>query len=183
MAWPSPTSPSRKGLSVALDRGLELGAGRVVEIARLADSAENVSMLAAQRSKQAIFERAHAIDRYSVEVAVDAGIDGADLLFHLQRRELRLLEEFRQPRATGEQALRGRVEVGAELRERGHLAVLRELALDAAGDLLHRLGLRRGADARHREPDVHGRTDALIEQIGLEEDLAVGDGNDVGRDV
>jgi len=40
------------------------------------------------------------------------------------------------------------------LREGGHLAVLRELALDAAGDLLHRLGLRGGADARHDRADV-----------------------------
>ena len=52
-----------------------------------------------------------------------------------------------------------------------------------AGDLLHRLGLRRGADARHREADVHRRADALVEQIGLQEDLAVGDRDDVGRDV
>src|SRR5690606_27566007 len=29
----------------------------------------------------------------------------------------------------------------------------------------------------------HGRTYTGIEQVGLEEDLAVGDGNDVGRDV
>ncbi len=52
-----------------------------------------------------------------------------------------------------------------------------------AGDLLHRLGLRRGADARHREADVHRRADALVEQVGLEEDLAVGDRDDVGRNI
>jgi len=32
--------------------------------------------------------------------------------------------------------LGGSVKIGAELRERRHLAVLRELALDPAGDLL-----------------------------------------------
>ena len=52
-----------------------------------------------------------------------------------------------------------------------------------AGDLLHRLDLRRRADARHRDADVHRRADALVEQVGLEEDLAVGDRDHVGRDV
>ena len=36
---------------------------------------------------------------------------------------------------------------------------------------------------RHRDADVHRRADALVEQVGLEEDLAVGDRDDVGRDV
>ena len=133
--------------------------------------------------QQALLECLHTVDRERIEIAVDAGIDDDDLLFHLQRRELRLLEQLGQPRAAVEQALRGGVEVGAELRERGHLTVLRELALDAAGDLLHRLGLRRRADARHREADVHRRADALVEQVGLQEDLAVGDRDHVGRDV
>ena len=52
-----------------------------------------------------------------------------------------------------------------------------------AGDLLHRLDLRGGADARHREADVHRRADALVEEVRLQKDLAVGDGDDVGRDI
>ncbi len=87
----------------------------------------------------------------------------------------------RTPRAS--MLLRRRVEVGAELRERRHLAVLREVEAQRAGDLLHRLDLRRAADARHRDADVHGRADAGVEQVGLEEDLAVGDRDDVGRNV
>ena len=123
------------------------------------------------------------VDRKRIEIAVDARVDHADLLLHLQRRELRLLQKLGQSRAASEQALRRGIEIGAELGESRHLAVLRELALDAARDLLHRLGLRRGADARHREADVHRRPDALIEQIGLEEDLAIRDGDDIGRNV
>ena len=34
-----------------------------------------------------------------------------------------------------------------------------------------------------READVHRRADALVEELGLEEDLAVGDRDHVGRDV
>ncbi len=52
-----------------------------------------------------------------------------------------------------------------------------------AGDLLHRLDLRGRADAADRQADVDGGTDALIEELGLEEDLAVGDRDHVGRDV
>src|SRR6185437_8309069 len=37
------------------------------------------------------------------------------------------------------------------------------------------------AHARHRDAGVHRRTNAGVEQVRLEEDLAVGDGDDVGR--
>src|SRR6516225_5439108 len=43
------------------------------------------------------------------------------------------------------------VEVRGELGERRHLAVLRQLKLHGAGDLLHRLDLRGRADAAHRQ--------------------------------
>ena len=56
-------------------------------------------------------------------------------------------------------------------------------SLSGAGDLLHRLGLGGRADARHRDADVQGGPLAGVEQVGLEEDLAVGDRDDVGRDV
>src|SRR5579864_4534409 len=118
---------SRERLDVALDCALELGGRRVVKVARLGDGFENIGMLVAQRAEQAVLEGAYAVDRQRIEIAVDAGIDDADLLFHTQRRELRLLEEFSEPRAAVEQALRGGVKVGAELREGGHLAVLRQL--------------------------------------------------------
>ena len=124
-----------------------------------------------------------AADGDRIEIAARAGKDHHHLLLHLERRELRLLQQLGEAGAAGQQPLRHGVEVGAELGEGRHLAVLRQLALDPAGHLLHRLDLRRGADARHRDADVHGRADALIEQVGLEEDLAVGDGDDVGRDV
>ena len=72
-------------------------------------------------------------------------------------------------------ALRGRIEVGAELGKRGHFAVLRKLALDAPRHLLHRLGLRGGPHARHRKTDVHRRAYALVEKVGLQKDLPVRD--------
>src|SRR3974390_723678 len=172
-----------KRLGVTLDHRLQLAGGVVREIAGLADAVEDVDILAAQERQQAVLESAHLVERERVEIAVGAGPDHADLLFHLQRRELRLLEEFGQTRTAIQQALRRGVEIAAELRERRHFAVLRQLALDLAGDLLHRLGLRRGSAPRPRQTDVHRRPDALEEQVGFQEDLAVGDRNDVGRNV
>ena len=96
---------------------------------------------------------------------------------------LALLEDLDQPLAAVELRLRRLVEVGAELRERRQLAVLREDEAQRARDLLHRLDLRVAADARHRDADVHRRADAGVEEVGLEEDLAVGDRDHVGRDV
>src|SRR5262245_41324506 len=174
---------SGERLGVGLDGAPELAAGGVVEIPRGADGLENVRVIGAHGGQQTLLERAHPIHRQRIEIAVDAGVDDDDLLLHLERRELRLLQELGQARAAIEQALGCGVDIGAELRERRHLAVLRQLALDAAGHLLHGLGLRRRADARHREADVHGRTDALVEQVGLQEDLAVRDRDDVGRDI
>src|ERR1700730_3690133 len=181
------TSPAMTALSkclgVTLDRRLQLGGGVVAEIAAVADGGEDIDVLAAQHRQQTVLEVAHLGNRNAVEIAVGAGPDHAHLLFHLQRRELRLFQKFGQARTARQQALRRGVEVGAELRERRHFAVLREIALDLAGDLFHRLGLRRRSDARHRQADVQRRTNALEEQIALEVDLAVGNRDHVGRDV
>ena len=76
-----------------------------------------------------------------------------------------------------------RVKVGAELRERLQLTELRVRQLERASDLLHRLDLRVAADSGYRDARVYCRTDAGVEQLGLEEDLAVGDRNNVGRDI
>ena len=53
----------------------------------------------------------------------------------------------------------------------------------AAGHRLHGLDLGRAADAGDGVAHVDGGADAGVEQVGLEEDLAVGDRDDVGRDV
>lgn len=49
--------------------------------------------------------------------------------------------------------------------------------------LLHAGELRGGADAGHRQTDVQGGADTLVEQLSLQEDLAVSDGNHVGGNI
>src|SRR5918993_1068288 len=108
---------SREGLGVAVERTLELGSGGVGEIASGADILKDIRMLAAQEAEQSFLEGPHAVHRDRIEVGVDTGIDDRGLLFHLQRRELRLFEQFGETGAAVEQALGGSVEIGTELRE------------------------------------------------------------------
>ena len=56
-------------------------------------------------------------------------------------------------------------------------------SLSDAGDLLDRLDRGREADARDRQADVDGGTHVRVEKILVENYLAVGDRDDVGRDV
>jgi hypothetical protein len=49
--------------------------------------------------------------------------------------------------------------------------------------LLHGLDLSGGTDTGDGKTDVNGWTDTLVEQLGLQEDLSVSDGNDVGWDI
>ena len=88
---------------------------------------------------------------------------------------LTLLENLDHCCTTSQLLLSGGIEVGTELGEGCNLAILGELQFQSPGDLLHRLPLRSRANARHREANIDRRADATIEELRLEEDLAVGD--------
>ena len=60
---------------------------------------------------------------------------------------------------------------------------MREVETQTTGNLLHRLGLRVAADAADRETDRYGGSNAGVKEIAFQIDLAVGDRNDVRRDV
>ena len=69
------------------------------------------------------------VDVDAVDVAVGGGVDLDDLVLDRERLALALVERLDQALAAGERALRVGVELGAELRERLELAVLREVEL------------------------------------------------------
>src|SRR6476469_4586637 len=131
--------PSGERSGVAVDQTLELGRIGIRQIAALANAVEQIGVLGAQQRQESALERSHAADVHRVEISVDAGVDYANLLLHLERRKLRLLEKLGQACAAIEQSLRRRVEIGPELRECLHLSVLRMFTIDATVDLLHRL--------------------------------------------
>mmetsp|Transcript_3483 Transcript_3483/g.7918 ORF Transcript_3483/g.7918 Transcript_3483/m.7918 type:complete len:415 (-) Transcript_3483:37-1281(-) len=125
----------------------------------------------------------HLRDLHSVGVSLDSDEEGHHDVLHLHGLVLALLQQLVQTHAAVQLLLRGGVEVGAELGECGHLTVLGELQLHSAGHLLHGLHLRGGPHARHGETHGDGGALALVEQLGLQEDLAVSDGDHVGGDV
>jgi hypothetical protein len=116
-------------------------------------------------------------------MTVNTGVDEGYHLVDGHRRVLLLLEELSQTLTTVESLLGSSVQIGTELGKGSDLTVLGQEELQRTSDLLHGLELSGGADTRHRQTDVDGRTDTLVEELGLEEDLTVCDGNDVGRNV
>jgi hypothetical protein len=65
----------------------------------------------------------------------------------------------------------------------GHLSVLGQIQPQTSSHLFHSLDLGIAPDSRNRKADVDCRADARVKQVRLEEDLAVGNGNDVSGDV
>src|SRR3546814_7039161 len=78
----------------------------------------------------------HVGDLDRVELSVGAGPDRNDLLLHRVRRVLRLLEQLCQTRTAGQLAPGCSIQIAREHRERLERAVLGELELERAGDLL-----------------------------------------------
>src|SRR5947208_1862382 len=107
----------------------------LVELLFLDDAAEDFRIARLDELVQLDFERAHFRDRDVVEVSVRARVDDRDLALDRERFVLRLLEDFDEPRASIELRLRRLVEIAAELRERGELAILREVEPQRARDL------------------------------------------------
>src|SRR5688500_11474840 len=180
----------RRLLVVVRDRLLELVEHRAdlrldlfVEFLVLGDGVRERLVLRVHEAEQVALELLHLGDGDVVDVAVRDRVDDRDLLLQGDGLVLRLLHHLGDTLAATQLRLGRLVEVRAELRERGELAELREVGLQALHDRLHRLRLRIATDARHRETRVHRGPDALVEEVGLEVDLAVGDRDDVGRDV
>src|SRR6266513_6492428 len=124
-----------------------------------------------------------SVERYGVEITVLHRPKNGDLFFDGDRIVLPLLEELDDSLTAFETRFRRGIEIGAELREGGQLTELREVEFDFARHLFHALDLRRGTDAAHRETDGNRRTHALVKQICFQINLAVGDRDDVRRDV
>ena len=118
-----------------------------------------------------------------VKVTTDTSEENAGLLLDGHGHVLLLLEELGELLSSVEELLGGSIKIGTELGEGGDLTILGELELEGTGELFHGLNLGGGADTGDGETDVNGWADTLMEQLGLEEDLAVSDGDDIGGDI
>ncbi len=155
----------------------------VSEFLFVADRGVDFGELIVDVLEQALLKLADFVDRKGIKEALAAGIDGDDLLFDREGSVLVLFEEFGQTVTTGKLGLGGFVEVGAELGEGFHGAVLGEIEAEGSCDLFHGADLGVSTDARDGDPDVDRGTDACVKQVGFEEDLTIGDGDDVGGDI
>merc|ERR1719341_1960804 len=118
-----------------------------------------------------------------VQESPDTAVNDGDLLLDGHGHVLTLLQQLSQPHASAQQLLGGSVKIGTELSESCDLSVLSQLELHGTSDLLHGLGLSSRTDTGHGQTDVDGGSDTLVEQLCLQEDLSVSDGNDIGGDV
>mmetsp|Transcript_20831 Transcript_20831/g.49387 ORF Transcript_20831/g.49387 Transcript_20831/m.49387 type:complete len:465 (-) Transcript_20831:338-1732(-) len=118
-----------------------------------------------------------------VKVAARSCPKRDDDLSRGHRHELLLLQKLCQDAASQQLVLCSCIQIGAELRKGSYLTVLRQLQLQGASHLLHGLDLRSTADTAHRQTHVHSGADTLVEKLGLQEDLTIRNGDDVGGDV
>lgn len=171
----------------ALDEGLrdvlELGLKLLAESTLLVDSGEELRLVGLEMSEVIGLPLQNALDGDIIEVTVDTGEDERNHLVDGHRGVLLLLEELGETLTTVQDLLGSGIQIGTKLGECGDLTVLGQVELQGTGDLLHGLELGSGTDTGDRKTDVDSRTDTLVEKLGLQEDLAVGNGNDVGGNV
>src|SRR5690625_345904 len=98
----------------------------------------------------------------------------------LPRRRLRLLQDLNQTLTALKLSLGHWVQVRSEGSKALQITVGSEVKTQVTCNLLHTLGLSSATNTGNRHTDVNCRTDALVEQVGLQEDLAVSNGNNVG---
>src|SRR5438876_4282264 len=158
-------------------------AQRVRDLLLVADLGEDPGTLALEPTVEVRLEVRDRVHRQVVEQSLGPREDDGNLLLDGHRPVLALLQDLDHALAARELHLGRPVEVAAELREGRQLTILSEVEPQLAGHLAHRLDLRRAAHPRDRQADVDRGPDAAVEEVRLEVDLPVGDGDDVRRDV
>ena len=118
-----------------------------------------------------------------IEEVLLAGKDRDDLVGCGKGCKASLLEELHHVGTVVELVLRSGVKVGAKLREGLLVAVCGKVETQRASNLLHGLVLGIAANPGDRDAHVHSGALALEEQVGLQVNLTIGDGNHVGGDV
>jgi hypothetical protein len=173
----------REALGEGNDNILELLLEILAESTLAVNGAQKLLLIGLEMSDKVRLPLQNLADWDRVEVTVDTGIDEGNHLVDSHWGVLLLLEQFGKTLTTGQSLLGGGIKIGAELGKCSNLTVLGQEELERTGNLLHGLELSGRSDTRHGKTDVDGRADTLVEEIGFQEDLAVGNGNDVSGNV
>ena len=103
-------------------------------------------------------------------------------MLHGLRGVFGLLEQFHQAGTAVQLGFRRGVQVRGEGGEGFQVTVGGQVQTERAGHLLHALGLGSTAHTGNGHTNVNGGTHTLVEQVGFQEHLTVGDRDHVGRD-
>eukprot|EP00049_Salpingoeca_infusionum_P017066 m.351668 g.351668 ORF g.351668 m.351668 type:complete len:555 (-) comp16305_c0_seq1:37-1701(-) len=133
--------------------------------------------------KELLFKIDNLVWLDSIEVTTHTGEQHYNLVLKRHWHVLALLKELCQTHTTVKELLCGSIQIRTKLGKGGDLTVLGKLELHATCDLLHGWSLGSGTDTGHGKTDVNSRADTLVEQLCLEEDLTISNGNNVGWNV
>ncbi|KAH3663765.1 hypothetical protein OGAPHI_005167 [Ogataea philodendri] len=147
------------------------------------DSVQDLTLVGLQVRNELLLESGNLVKWDTVQVTVDTGVDDWNLLLSSKWRVLLLLQQLGQSLTSGQGLLGRGIKVRTELSESSNFSVLSQEQLQRTSNLLHGLNLGSRTDSRHRQTDVDSWSDTLVEQFSLQEDLTIGNGNDVGRNV
>ena len=172
-----------RGGEELFNESLKVSLSLVSDGALNADGFDDMASLGVHRLEVHLLKLSDLAGLDLVEVATDTSVENTSLLLNGHGHVLLLLKELGELLTSVEELLGGGIEIRAELSEGGDLTVLSELELHGARHLLHGLDLGGGTDTRHREADVNGGADTLMEKIVLEEDLTISDRDNVSGDI
>jgi len=118
-----------------------------------------------------------------IEMTLDTSVKDANLLLDGDGDVLLLVEELSKLLTSVKHVLGGGIQIGTELSEGSDFSVLSEIELEGTRHLLHGLDLSGGSDTGHGKTDVNGRSLTLVEKLSFEEDLSIGNGDNVSGDI
>lgn len=144
---------------------------------------ENVGVLGTEVLEVSALEFTNVGGIDLIEETSDTGVENAHLLLSGHGNVLVLLDELSKLLTSLKELLGGGIKIGTELGESSDLSVLSQIELHGTGHLLHSLNLGSGSDTGDGKTDVNGRSDTLVEKIGLQEDLSISNGDNVGGDI
>jgi len=172
-----------RGGEELFNESLKVSLSLVSDGALNADGFDDMASLGVHRLEVHLLKLSDLAGLDLVEVATDTSVENTSLLLNGHGHVLLLLKELGELLTSVEELLGGGIEIRAELSEGGDLTVLSELELEGTSELLHGLDLGGRADTGDGKTDVNGGADTLMEKLGLEEDLAVRDRDDIGGDI
>lgn len=138
-------------------------------------------MIGEKRREKELLKIEEMVERKIVEIEVKKGIDKGKMILSIKRREMRMIKELGKERKEVEKEMSWRVKIGKEMWEGRNLKIMGKIEIDRKGKMINGIDMGRRKKERKRKEEVKRREDKMIEKVGLEEDMEVGDRDKIGR--